>query len=50
MDKKELRKSIRDQKRAMTLQMVEQASTDLARQFFVTEQYQTAKTIYGYLP
>ena len=50
MDKRELRKSIRDQKRAMTLQMVEQASTELARQFFVTEQYQTAKTIYGYLP
>ena len=50
MDKRELRKSIRDQKRAMTLQMVEQASTELARQFFLTEQYQTAKTIYGYLP
>lgn len=50
MDKKELRKSIRDQKRAMTPQMVEHASADLARQFFATSYYQNAKTIYGYLP
>lgn len=50
MDKKELRKKIRELKRAMTPQMVEQASHDLARQFFATEYYQNAKTIYGYMP
>ncbi len=50
MDKKELRKTIREQKRAMTPQMVADASDALAKQFFATGYYQNAKTIYGYLP
>ena len=50
MDKKELRKWIREQKRAMTPQMVEQASAELAQKLFATDFYQNAKTIYGYLP
>ena len=50
MDKKTLRLQIRDLKRAMSEQEIEKLSADLARQFFETEQYKTAKTIYGYLP
>lgn len=50
MDKKELRKQIRAQKRAMTAEMIEQASQSLARQFYDTAYYQNAETIYGYLP
>ena len=50
MDKKELRAHIRNQKRAMTLNQIENLSAELARKFFETEQYLSAKTIYGYLP
>lgn len=50
MDKKELRKQIRAQKRAMTPKMIEEASQSLARQFYATAYYQNAATIYGYLP
>lgn len=50
MDKIALRKWIRAQKREMTPDMVEQASSDLARQFLATDAYQNANTIYGYLP
>ena len=50
MDKKTLRLQIRDLKRAMSEQEIEKLSADLARQFFETKQYKTAKTIYGYLP
>ena len=50
MDKKELRQKIREQKRQMTPQQIESASACLAEQFFATQQYQQAKTIYGYLP
>ncbi len=50
MDKKELRRQIRAQKRAMTAEMIEAASQSLARQFFATSYYKTADTIYGYLP
>lgn len=50
MDKIALRKLIRAQKREMTRDMVEQASSDLARQFLATDAYQNANTIYGYLP
>lgn len=49
MDKKELRKWIRQQKRNMTVQQIEAASKDLAQQFFATEYYHSASTIYGYL-
>ena len=50
MDKKILRKQIREQKRGMTTEQIEEASARLAELFFATEQYRSAKTIYGYLP
>ena len=50
MDKKELRSWIRQQKRAMTIEQMEQKSAVLAQQYFASELYQKAKTVYGYLP
>ena len=50
MDKKELRSRIRQLKRAMTEEQIVAASAKLGEQFVATEQYQNAKTIYGYLP
>ena len=50
MDKSDLRRQIREQKRAMTEQQIEAASTRLGELFAATEQYRNAKTIYGYLP
>ena len=50
MDKKTLRKKIREQKRAMTPEQIETASGKLVKMFLETELYRDAKTIYGYLP
>ena len=50
MDKKELRRSIREQKRAMTEEQIVTASEKLGQLFAATEAYRNAKTIYGYLP
>lgn len=50
MDKKELRKKIREQKRAMTSERIEEASRKLGELFRATELYRNAKTVYGYLP
>ena len=50
MEKTELRKWIRSQKRAMTPEQIETASRILADKFFATTYYQNAKTVYGYLP
>ncbi len=50
MDKKALRQTIKEQKRAMTEAEIVAASNRLAEQFFATAQYKQAKTIYGYLP
>ena len=50
MDKKTLRKKIREQKRAMTPEQIETASAKLVEMFLQTELYRDAKTIYGYLP
>ena len=50
MDKKELRKKIREQKRAMTEEQIVSASARLGELFLACPQYQAAKTIYGYLP
>ncbi len=50
MDKKALRASIRDQKRAMSEQQINSLSAVLAEKFFETQQYKNATTIYGYLP
>lgn len=49
MDKQALRKTIREQKRAMTPEQIQTASAELARRFYATDLYQNAKTIYGYL-
>ena len=50
MDKKVLRKNIREQKRAMTSEQIEAASQKLVEQFLALEAYRQAKTLYGYLP
>lgn len=50
MDKKELRKAIRERKRAMTEAEIVAASRRLGELFLNCEQYRCAKTIYGYLP
>lgn len=50
MDKKSLRKMIREQKRAMAPEQIEQISEKLGELFRASEMYRNAKTIYGYLP
>lgn len=50
MDKKTLRKQIREQKRAMTPEQIEAASEKLVQMFLETELYRNARTLYGYLP
>lgn len=50
MDKKELRRQIREQKRAMTEAEIIRRSEALAVKFAASEAYKNAKTIYGYLP
>lgn len=50
MDKTALRRTIREKKRAMTNEEIESASKKLGQMFLASEQYQQAKTIYGYLP
>lgn len=50
MDKKELRKKIREQKRAMTDGQIEAASKVLQEKFLSSDLYRNARTIYGYLP
>ena len=50
MDKKALRQKIKALKKAMTEEEIVAASNRLAELFYASEQYQNAKTIYGYLP
>ena len=50
MDKKELRRQIREMKRAMTEEEIVAASQRLGELFRNCPQYQAARTIYGYLP
>ena len=50
MDKKELRRMIREQKRAMTEEMIVEKSEKLGQLFAESELYRNAKSIYGYLP
>lgn len=50
MDKAALRREIREKKRAMTQQQIEDTSRQLGELFVATAQYKSAKTIYGYLP
>ncbi len=50
MDKAELRRSIRQRKRAMTEEEIAIKSQALAKLFCQSDAYKNAKTIYGYLP
>ena len=50
MDKKELRKKIRERKRAMTAGEIESRSEKLGELFVRSEAYRSARSIYGYLP
>lgn len=50
MDKKTLRREIREKKRAMTEADMVRRSEKLAEQFFACDAYQNARTVYGYLP
>lgn len=50
MNKQELRRAIRERKRAMTEEEIVERSNALAEKFYNTPAYQAASTIYGYLP
>ena len=50
MDKTALRRQIRELKRQMTSEQIEDASARLAERFFKSDAYRAAKTVYGYLP
>ena len=49
MDKKTLRRTIREQKSAMTEEQIQAASADLAEKLFAHPSYERAKALYGYL-
>lgn len=50
MDKKALRREIREKKREMTAEEIVQRSARLGELFADTQVYRDAKTIYGYMP
>ena len=50
VNKKELRTLVREKKRAMTAEEIEEKSRLLGEKFRACHAYQKAKTIYGYLP
>lgn len=50
MDKKALRREIREKKRAMTEEEIVDRSEKLGQLFAQSEAYRNAKTVYGYLP
>ncbi len=50
MNKQELRRAIRERKRAMTEEEIVERSNVLAEKFYNSPAYQAASTIYGYLP
>ena len=50
MNKQELRRAIRERKRAMTEEEIVERSNALAEKFCNSPAYQAASTIYGYLP
>ncbi len=50
MNKQELRRRIREQKRAMTAEQIEEKSARLGEYFASSELYRQARTIYGYMP
>lgn len=50
MDKKALRREIREKKRAMTEEQIQAFSNQLGEKLAASDCYRSAKTIYGYLP
>lgn len=50
MDKKALRREIREKKRAMTEEEIISRSEKLGQLFTQSQAYRNAKTVYGYLP
>lgn len=50
MNKQDLRRTIRERKRAMTEEEIVERSNALAEKFYNSPAYQAASTIYGYLP
>ena len=50
MDKKALRREIREKKKAMSVEEIEARSARLGELFAQTDAYRNAKTIYGYMP
>lgn len=50
MNKKELRRQIKEAKKAMPAEEIERLSMSLCRQFLDTDLYRQADTVYGYLP
>ncbi len=50
MNKQELRKAIREKKRAMSAEEIEKKSQMLTEKFLLSDDYRAAKTVYGYLP
>ena len=50
MDKKALRREIREKKRAMSIEEIEERSARLGELFAGTDAYRNAKTVYGYMP
>lgn len=50
MNKQELRRMIREKKRAMCPEEIEARSARLMELFLASDAYRNAKTIYGYLP
>lgn len=50
MEKRELRRIIREKKHAMTIPQIESASHGLSCQLFASECYQKCKALYAYLP
>ena len=49
MDKKALRASIKEKKRAMTAEQIAQTSAALARQLYAHPAYQQTKNLFGYI-
>ena len=50
MNKKELRRTIRERKRSMTEAEIREKSEALAKLFLDSTEYRSARSIYGYLP
>jgi len=50
LDKKVLRRLVREKKRVLSAEQILNASRHLAELFCATEQYAAADTIYGYMP